>query len=140
MEYFYGLQNAIMPTKEYVTYFVTWSAHDLETDADVHAPSLFLYIGSVIADSLICWRLYVIWSQRKRILVAPLILLVLGTASGAMVVAYEYKTLSIYDDRFRPMINLWTIMAFGSTMMVNLVVTILIAGRLWCVFRRDPFG
>ncbi|KAG8980902.1 hypothetical protein FRB93_008881 [Tulasnella sp. JGI-2019a] len=96
----------------------------------------FVYLGTVFADSLVCWRLYVVWSQQKRILIVPILLLCGSTISGALVVYYEARTVQVNADTYLNTSSNLTIVVIVCTLLMNLLTTSLIAGRLWWINRQ----
>jgi len=95
-----------------------------------------VYLGTVFADALVCWRVLVVWSHKKWILVPPVVLLVISTVSGALVVYYEARTVMVDDDRYLTMSSNLTIVVIVCTLITNLLTTSLIAGRLWWINRQ----
>lgn len=59
------------------------------------------------------------------------VLLTKHLVSGALVVYYEARTVMVNDDRYLTMSGNLTIVVIVCTLVVNLLTTSLIAGRLW---------
>ncbi|KAG8890887.1 hypothetical protein FRB98_002907 [Tulasnella sp. 332] len=96
----------------------------------------FVYLGTVFADSLVCWRVYVVWSHNKWVLIAPILLLAASTVSGALVVFFESRTVEVNADTYLNTSNNLTIIVIVCTLLTNLITTSLIAGRLWWINRQ----
>ncbi|KAG8951071.1 hypothetical protein FRC03_012646 [Tulasnella sp. 419] len=90
------------------------------------------YLNGVFADSLMCWRVYVVWNRKKKVLILPVALLV--GLIGSMCVAFSYQIKdSLTDDDHGTQQRPWILAAVFMTLSVNLLVTIMICWRLWCV-------
>ncbi|KAG8925506.1 hypothetical protein FRC03_004639 [Tulasnella sp. 419] len=92
-----------------------------------------LFTSCAIADGLLTWRLYVVWDRSRRIIIAPLCLLFAAIVSGVALTVYDVKQVLVGDDRYWRPLSAWTITALALTLFLNLLVTALIAGRLWYI-------
>lgn len=89
------------------------------------------------------------------ILYAPFVLFLIGTGallprspptvadalhivSGIAEIVYQFRAFAVDDRRYHPQLNLWAIIAFGSTFIFNLLVSSLLASRLWYVPPSHP--
>ncbi|KAG8959105.1 hypothetical protein FRC03_008445 [Tulasnella sp. 419] len=80
----------------------------------------------VISDSLLCWRLYVIWHGNLFVMIAAICLLIglIVTSAGAVTVEFLSAKSSQKD------VDYWSIAGFGFTITVNVLVTGLICWRI----------
>ncbi|KAF8895288.1 hypothetical protein BD779DRAFT_715080 [Infundibulicybe gibba] len=89
-------------------------------------PKLILYItNTVLADTLVIYRCYVVWGHNRRIIIFPCILLLSATVCGYL---FQSDNLSSLHLSFP--IYLW------MTLALNSLVTILTAGRIWWMSRK----
>jgi hypothetical protein len=96
-------------------------------EANLHFKSLIYITSNVIADSLVIYRCHSVWNNSKRIIVLPAFLLLAGSACG-----YAYIGLSDEEYRFRQLLNAFLF----TTVTLNLLVTILMASRIWWIARK----
>lgn len=88
-------------------------------------------------DSLVAWRLYIVWSRNKRILIVPVIALCAGATGGTAIVVVDILTcIHGYTQQLSNIYDALTIALFAADIVVNWFCTIMIIGRLWWVTRR----
>ncbi|PPR05784.1 hypothetical protein CVT26_010158 [Gymnopilus dilepis] len=109
--------------------FLYWFIVKKETipDDNVHFKYLIYITSNLIADSLVIYRCYALWSHSKRVILLPLFLLLCGTATG-----YGFIALSREDYRYRSML----IAFLFTTVALNMLVTVLMAGRIYYIARK----
>ncbi|CCM06865.1 uncharacterized protein FIBRA_09171 [Fibroporia radiculosa] len=86
-----------------------------------------IYITAIIlGDSVVVWRLYVVWSKNIWVAMLP-ILLILGTAitGYACIAQWELPTVNYTDSVF------WATAMYSISLCTNVVVTITTAARIW---------
>ncbi|KAG8963444.1 hypothetical protein FRC03_002983 [Tulasnella sp. 419] len=85
-----------------------------------------IYLDGILSDSLLCWRMYVLWNKNRMILVVPVALLasVIGSFSGAF--AYALKSTSSDGGKEHS----WELAGVLSALAINVLVTILICWRI----------
>ncbi|KAF8869936.1 hypothetical protein BD779DRAFT_631453 [Infundibulicybe gibba] len=89
-------------------------------------PKFMLYVtNNVLADTLVIYRCYVVWGHNRRIVIFPCILLLAATICGYL---FEGATSPSLKRSFP--IYLW------MTFTLNILVTILTAGRIWWISRK----
>lgn len=107
--------------------------------------SIVIIYSPVIADTILVWRLYVIWSRDWRVTVIPLILLLASFIDGTLVIAFAGHGYGANHDG--PLVALIE-SYYAITLTLNALVTAFIVGRLWVASRRaretggsrdDPF-
>jgi len=88
-------------------------------------PKYWLYVtNNALADTLLLYRCYAIWGCKVRVVLGPIILLVAGTACGYIFEGSQphlFKYAWIYPT---------------LTLILNLLVTALTAGRIWWFARN----
>ncbi|KJA18262.1 hypothetical protein HYPSUDRAFT_45430 [Hypholoma sublateritium FD-334 SS-4] len=100
---------------------------DTIPDPDLHFKFLIYITSNVIADSLVIYRCHSVWNRSKRVIVLPCILLISGTACG-----YAFIGLSKEEYRFRKLL----VAFLFTTVTLNMLVTVLMAGRIWWIARK----
>ncbi|KAF8880555.1 hypothetical protein BD779DRAFT_1675893 [Infundibulicybe gibba] len=86
-------------------------------------PKFILFVtNNVLADTLVIYRCYAVWSHNKRIIIFPCILLLAATICGYGATSHSLKrSFGIY---------LW------MTFTLNILVTTLTAGRIWWISQK----
>ncbi|KAF9561690.1 hypothetical protein CPC08DRAFT_688585 [Agrocybe pediades] len=109
--------------------FLFWFVVKANTipQADVHFKYLIYITSNLIADSLVIYRCYTVWNRSKRVIILPLFLLLCGSALG-----YGFIAVSKEDYRFRQLL----IAFLFTTVSLNLLVTVLMSGRIWWIARK----
>ncbi|KAJ3737826.1 hypothetical protein DFJ43DRAFT_1046543 [Lentinula guzmanii] len=92
------------------------------------------FTNCVLADSILIWRVWVLWNCRWIVVVFP-ICLVLASATSSYGFVYQVSkinsTSAEFSDVFNPQAENWSLV-FGSCILVtNLLCTGLIASRIW---------
>ncbi|KAF8960650.1 hypothetical protein BDZ97DRAFT_1296114 [Flammula alnicola] len=96
-------------------------------DPDLHFKFLIYITSNVIADSLVIYRCHAVWNRSKRVIILPCFLLLCGTACG-----YAFIALSKEEYRFRKLL----VAFLFTTVTLNMLVTVLMAGRIWWIARK----
>ncbi|KAK7056663.1 hypothetical protein VNI00_002380 [Paramarasmius palmivorus] len=95
-----------------------------------------LYVlNSFMADTLLIYRLYVIWSYNWKVIVGPIVLLLASSTSGAITV-YEISRGGSGDSVFSKHVSDWATTLFTLTFVTNVIVTSLIAMKIWRMARN----
>ncbi|KAF8890433.1 hypothetical protein BD779DRAFT_1517608 [Infundibulicybe gibba] len=95
-----------------------------------------LYVtNNVIADALVVYRCYVVWSFSVKIIVIPIILLISTTVCGYLAV-FNFSQVHPGDSVFAPNIAEWGTALFSLSLATNITVTSLIAARIWWISRE----
>ncbi|KAK7021809.1 hypothetical protein VNI00_017253 [Paramarasmius palmivorus] len=76
------------------------------------------------------YRLYIVWNYNVKIIVGPLILLAATTGCGGRAV-WAFSNIKQGQDTYAIDIYTWGIALFTLSLCQNLLVTSLIAGRIW---------
>ncbi|KAJ3746625.1 hypothetical protein DFH05DRAFT_1486033 [Lentinula detonsa] len=87
------------------------------------------------ADSILIWRVWILWGQRLYVVILPIILVILSTTSGYLVCwsmnTVDSSTSSDFGDLFGPTVEKWAILLAVCIILTNLICTGMIAGRIW---------
>ncbi|KAF7350789.1 hypothetical protein MSAN_01640400 [Mycena sanguinolenta] len=102
-------------------------AYELNTDSppnlklinQIVAGSFTMYVVSnIIADGLLIYRCYVIWSNNVLVTILPILMLIASTVLG-LISTFDF---SLSSDP-----------CFGVSLATNVLVTVLTAGRIWWI-------
>ncbi|KAI3621019.1 hypothetical protein WG66_013368 [Moniliophthora roreri] len=94
-----------------------------------------LYVTNImVADALLVYRLYIVWSRDKRVVLGPLLLLI-GTAVCGYRTVWGYSQAKPGDTNHAIVIYHWAVLVFSLSLCTNVIVTCLIAWRIWWVGR-----
>ncbi|KAI3621135.1 hypothetical protein WG66_014384 [Moniliophthora roreri] len=88
-----------------------------------------------VADALLVYRLYVIWNYHVKIIIGP-ILLLLATAVCGYRAVWGFSNIREGEDTYAREVFTWGLALFALSLLLNLIVTTLIAGRLWWCGKR----
>ncbi|KDR69694.1 hypothetical protein GALMADRAFT_145406 [Galerina marginata CBS 339.88] len=111
--------------------------------ADIGAPlnraKDMIYVSLIVSgDSIIIWRCFMVWNKSYFIIALP-VCMVLGTAiSGYGAIGHYFLT-----DPYIPETVQWAQSMLAVSMVTNILVTGLTAGRIWYVARKldaESFG
>ncbi|ESK85542.1 hypothetical protein Moror_10058 [Moniliophthora roreri MCA 2997] len=83
--------------------------------------------NNAVADALLVYRLYVMWNFHVKVAIGPILLLAVATACG-------YRAawgLTQGGDVYAADIYTWELVSFTFSLVLNIIVTSLIAERLW---------
>uniref|UniRef100_A0A0W0F5Y6 Uncharacterized protein n=1 Tax=Moniliophthora roreri TaxID=221103 RepID=A0A0W0F5Y6_MONRR len=95
-----------------------------------------LYVtNSLVADTLVIYRLYVVWGYNWKITVGPIILLLASSISGYIAV-WEITRVASGGSIFAKQVADGATALFALSMGTNVIVTSLIAGRIWYIGHR----
>lgn len=97
-----------------------------------------IYTSTVIlSDSLLIFRCYTVWGQNWKVILVPVVLLVLGGTTG-FVTVYQFTVVEPgnEDGVYTGSLKSWATAAYGFSLAANVLVTSLIAWRIWRHTRR----
>ncbi|KAI0746297.1 hypothetical protein C8Q80DRAFT_1174410 [Daedaleopsis nitida] len=105
---------------------------------DIHQPlnvvKQYLWVfNNILADSIIVWRLYAVWNIYVCIL--PIVLLVSVTAFGLATATSLLPAIGAGNTIFVSHFSRFATTQFALSLTNNVLVTLLIAGRIWYVTR-----
>ncbi|KAJ7255717.1 hypothetical protein C8J57DRAFT_1518008 [Mycena rebaudengoi] len=85
--------------------------------------------NNIVADGLI-YRCYIVWGSRYKIIVVPCIML-LAISICAYGAVYNFSIMKPGQDVFASNVAEWGTALFSLSLATNIIVTCLIAGRIW---------
>ncbi|KAK7440809.1 hypothetical protein VKT23_016887 [Stygiomarasmius scandens] len=92
------------------------------------------FTNSFFADSILIWRVWVLFNRRYIVIAVPVMLL-LGSTSSAYIFLWKASKIkgstSDFFEIFTPDLQNWSIVSATCTILTNLLSTGLIAGRIW---------
>ncbi|KAF8918222.1 hypothetical protein CPB85DRAFT_1249833 [Mucidula mucida] len=96
-------------------------------------------VNSILGDSIVVWRCYHVWGKSWLICIFPVMLITGSAVSGfgQTVVFAQAKT---SHSAFVHTLQLWNGCVFSFNLVTNVVVTSLIAFRIWHLGRQLNFG
>ncbi|GAV99596.1 cop9 signalosome complex subunit 1 [Lentinula edodes] len=87
------------------------------------------------ADSILIWRVWILWNHSLYVVIVPIILVIVSTTSGYLVCwsmnAVDSSASSDFGDLFGPAVEKWAILLAICVMLTNIICTGMIAGRIW---------
>ncbi|KAK7033854.1 hypothetical protein R3P38DRAFT_738877 [Favolaschia claudopus] len=90
--------------------------------------------NNIVADGLVIYRCYIVWGFNIRVIIVPTIMLIATTVCGYLAV-YNFSQVVPGEDVFVSNIAEWGTALFSLSLSTNIVVTSLIAGRIWWIAR-----
>ncbi|KAI3621025.1 hypothetical protein WG66_013373 [Moniliophthora roreri] len=119
---------AFFGTREPVAFYT-----DISNWSRVFREALYV-TNSMVADFLVIYRLYVVWGYNRKITVGP-ILLLLGSSISGYITVWEISR-AANGSIFEKQVSVWATALFSLSMATNIIVTSLIAGRIWYIGLR----
>ncbi|KAH9006544.1 hypothetical protein EDB86DRAFT_3145222 [Lactarius hatsudake] len=89
-------------------------------------------INSVLGDSIVIWRAWVVWGRQLSVVIAPLVLL-FGVAFSSFGAAVAQSRV-LADPSYLTVFNKFMIALPSLTLATNVTATALILWPVWCVF------
>ncbi|ESK86989.1 hypothetical protein Moror_3319 [Moniliophthora roreri MCA 2997] len=90
--------------------------------------------NNAVTDALLVYRLYVMRNFHVKVVIGPILLLAVATACGYRA-AWGLSD-SKQGDAYAPDIYMWELVSFAFSLVLNIIVTSLIAERLWRFGKR----
>uniref|UniRef100_A0A0W0FDE9 G protein-coupled receptor n=1 Tax=Moniliophthora roreri TaxID=221103 RepID=A0A0W0FDE9_MONRR len=101
------------------------------------AATHFVYVlANVVTDVSLIYRCYIIWGSKRRFIVAPCLVSIGSNSLGIVAVAYQFKT----DLNSFLTGNDFFVGFMGSVTFTTLLLTFMMAGRVWWITRRRRNG
>ncbi|TBU38076.1 hypothetical protein BD309DRAFT_972652 [Dichomitus squalens] len=91
--------------------------------------------NNIVADGLVVYRCYIVWGHRLSIVVPSIIMLIATSVCGYLAV-YNFSQVHPGDNVFASNIAEWGTALFSLSLATNLIVTTLIASRIWWIGRQ----
>ncbi|KAF7973802.1 hypothetical protein HWV62_14168 [Athelia sp. TMB] len=96
-------------------------------------------LQTIIGDGFLLYRLAMVWSHDKRILL-PLSIPFAGSIACGMGTMISFARVSSADSVFKAQLHNWIVSFFALTLFTNFTCTFLIAFRIWWTHRRAGSG
>ncbi|OJT13692.1 hypothetical protein TRAPUB_9791 [Trametes pubescens] len=97
-------------------------------------------VNSILGDSIVVWRCWHVWGGNWRVCVVPILLIIASAVCGfsQAIIFAEAKTV---HSAFANELERWNGSLFSLSLVTNVVVTTLIAARIWFTTRETKeFG
>ncbi|TBU26459.1 hypothetical protein BD309DRAFT_902340 [Dichomitus squalens] len=93
-------------------------------------------VNSILGDSIVVWRCWHVWGGEWRVCVLPILLIIASAVCGfsQAVIFAEAKTV---HSAFANELERWNGSLFSLSLVTNVVVTTLIAARIWFITRES---
>ncbi|KAI0827051.1 hypothetical protein BC628DRAFT_1502452 [Trametes gibbosa] len=91
--------------------------------------------NNIVADGLVVYRCYVVWGYNWKIITVPVVMLI-STTVCAYLAVYNFSQVHPGDNVFASNIAEWGTALFSLSLATNIVVTSLIATRIWWIARQ----
>ncbi|KAI0775779.1 hypothetical protein BD413DRAFT_284875 [Trametes elegans] len=107
--------------------------------SDVSIPANVVKVGihtvnSILGDSVVVWRCYLVWGRDWKMCVLPILLIIASAICGFAQTVYFARAKALHSA-FAHNLQIWNGSLFSLSLATNVVVTILIAMRVWYMFR-----
>jgi len=94
-----------------------------------------LYVAQTfVGDFTMVYRLFIVWGRNYKVIILPCLtsfgLLVAGSG-----VAYSFAHVTPGEDIFNSMAGRWIVSVFATSLSTNMIVTVLIAYKIWTIQR-----
>ncbi|THU89263.1 hypothetical protein K435DRAFT_678344, partial [Dendrothele bispora CBS 962.96] len=92
-----------------------------------------IYVAqTLVGDSVVLYRCYLVWNHNKLVVVFPLFLLFGSTACGVGIL-YSFAKVVPQAEIFVDELQHWIVSFFSLTLATNLICTALVAYRIWYI-------
>ncbi|KAJ8090872.1 hypothetical protein PM082_024794 [Marasmius tenuissimus] len=117
--------TASPPEPRHASKSITFAAHGLTVTSNL------------LTDVILLWRCYLVWGSRVRIVLLPILLCSATNVLGYLTMSdgvhvHDFASLEFYPDKMAPQSVILLCFSFG-TLCSNLLLTILIAGRVFYI-------
>ncbi|KAJ3911076.1 hypothetical protein F5877DRAFT_55699 [Lentinula edodes] len=127
---FYRLIEGFIVLKDPIVFF-----SDVSIPANVAKVTIHT-VNSILGDSIMVWRCYNVWGQSWLPSILPILLIIASAVCGfgqAVIFAEARTTHSAFGSN----LERWNGSLFSLSLATNVVVTSLIASRIWWVSRQN---
>ncbi|KAJ7668658.1 hypothetical protein DFH06DRAFT_1182191 [Mycena polygramma] len=95
-----------------------------------------IYVAqTLVGDSVVLWRCYLVWGRQWQVIAFPVILL-LGSATAGVGILYSFAVVVPQAEIFVVQLQQWIVSFFSLTLATNIICTSLVAYRLWSINRQ----
>ncbi|TFK95644.1 hypothetical protein BDV98DRAFT_577418 [Pterulicium gracile] len=92
-------------------------------------------VAALLADGLLIFRCFAVWARNWRIIVFPVLLFIGSTVTGFVAVYHVSQATSTSEGYFYRRVAVWGTAAYMFSLVTNIIVTGLIASRIWWMSR-----
>ncbi|THH30055.1 hypothetical protein EUX98_g4135 [Antrodiella citrinella] len=108
--------------------------------SDVSIPANVAKVGlhtvnSVVGDSIVVWRCWLVWGRDWRMCVVPVLLVIASAVCGFAQTVYFARAKKLHSA-FAHILQVWNGSLFSLSLATNLTVTLLISLRVWYMLRE----
>jgi len=109
--------------------------------SDVSIPANVVKVGlhtvnSIIGDSVVVWRCYLVWGKDWKMCIVPILLLIGSTVSGFAQTVFFARAKAVHSA-FAHILQIWNGSLFSLSLATNATVTLLISLRVWYLLRES---
>ncbi|KAI0074050.1 hypothetical protein K474DRAFT_1568913, partial [Panus rudis PR-1116 ss-1] len=107
--------------------------------SDVSIPGNVVKVGihtvnSIIGDSVVVWRCYLVWGREWKMCVIPILLVMASAVCGFAQTVYFARAKALHSA-FAHILQVWNGSLFSLSLATNVTVTMLISLRVWYLLR-----
>lgn len=107
--------------------------------SDVSIPANVVKVGihtvnSIIGDSVVVWRCFLVWGRDWKMCIVPILLIIASAICGFAQTVYFARAKKLHSA-FAHSLQIWNGSLFSLSLATNVVVTVLIALRVWYMLR-----
>jgi len=96
-----------------------------------------IYVAqTLVGDSVVLLRCYIVWGRRFSIIAFPLLLLMGSTATGVGIL-FSFARVVPEAEIFVVQLSQWIVSFFSMTLATNIICTALVGFRIWFVNRQN---
>ncbi|KAG8878337.1 hypothetical protein FRB97_002591 [Tulasnella sp. 331] len=118
-------------------YFTLYNSKAIDNEWGA-ATDFFLAASAFCADSLMLWRLYVVWARDKRIIIMPILLLAGGAIGCIIIVAFDVMAKThITEPLFQKQLKALDVAVFSLNISTTWYLTGFICYKLWSAERKS---
>ncbi|KAH8104660.1 hypothetical protein BXZ70DRAFT_606660 [Cristinia sonorae] len=108
--------------------------------SDVSIPANVVKVGlhtvnSVVGDSVVVWRCWLVWGRDWKICVVPILLVAASAVCGFAQTVYFARAKALHSA-FAHILQVWNGSLFSLSLATNVTVTLLISVRVWYMLRE----
>ncbi|KIJ34295.1 hypothetical protein M422DRAFT_782921 [Sphaerobolus stellatus SS14] len=95
-----------------------------------------IYVAqTLIGDSVVLFRCYIVWGKRVSVIIFPILLLLGSTVTGVGIL-FSFAKVVPEADIFVVELSQWIVSFFSMTLATNIICTGLVAYRIWSINRQ----
>ncbi|KAG8991445.1 hypothetical protein FRB94_005328 [Tulasnella sp. JGI-2019a] len=92
----------------------------------------------VNVNSVLLWRLHIHWTYRRKVLIAPIALLLISAAMSGLATLDRTRQILAGDPEETPGVEIWALIAYLFALFCAILVSVMTVGRLcWISLRTE---